>query len=168
MIIITDQSITLPKGTEFAKFSFLTLEQAETLQQIDPELIALAENQSDDIVEINQLVQDFPFHGKSQPQRQQPEYSKLWFPTTESCSDPENLPPLQREIFDQKLRFQNIEWQDARKKIPHTRISLAFSMAKFKILNLEERKIIEELLLEFHDIFAKHRFDVGYNTELKI
>ena len=26
----------------------------------------------------------------------------------------------------------------------------------------------EKLLVEFSDIFAKHRFDVGYNTELKI
>ena len=27
---------------------------------------------------------------------------------------------------------------------------------------------VEELLVEFSDIFAKHRFDVGFNTELKI
>ena len=138
MINITDQSITLPKGLEFAKLSLLTLEQAETLQQIDPELIALAENQKDDIVEINQLVQDFPFHGNSQPQLQQPEYNKLWFPTTESCSDPENLPPLQREIFDQKLRFQNIEWQDSRKK--NTTDKNFFSVFHGKIQNSKSRR----------------------------
>ena len=27
---------------------------------------------------------------------------------------------------------------------------------------------MQELLVESYDIFAKHRFDVGYNTELKV
>ena len=30
------------------------------------------------------------------------------------------------------------------------------------------KKQLEEILFEHHDVFAKHRFDVGYNTELKI
>ena len=32
------------------------------------------------------------------------------------------------------------------------------------VLQAEQRELAEKLLLEFHDIFAKHRFDVGYNT----
>ena len=32
----------------------------------------------------------------------------------------------------------------------------------------DEQKAVGELLIEFSDIFAKHRFDVGYNTDLKI
>ena len=35
-------------------------------------------------------------------------------------------------------------------------------------LSTEERAECENLLVEYCDIFAKHRFDVGYNTELKI
>ena len=27
---------------------------------------------------------------------------------------------------------------------------------------------MQHLLIEYYDIFAKHRFDVGYNTELKV
>ena len=30
------------------------------------------------------------------------------------------------------------------------------------------KRQLEEFLVESHDVFAKHRFDVGYNTELKI
>ena len=36
------------------------------------------------------------------------------------------------------------------------------------VLQAEQRELVEELLLEFHDIFAKHIFDNGSNTELKI
>ena len=30
------------------------------------------------------------------------------------------------------------------------------------------KRQFEKFLVEYHDVFAKHRFDVGYNTELKI
>ncbi len=36
------------------------------------------------------------------------------------------------------------------------------------VLTREQRSMVEALLVEFSDIFAKHRFDVGYNTEMKI
>ena len=35
-------------------------------------------------------------------------------------------------------------------------------------LNDEQKAVVGEVLVEFSDIFAKHRFDVGYNTDLKI
>ena len=36
------------------------------------------------------------------------------------------------------------------------------------VLNADQKRQLEEFLVEYHDVFAKHRFDVGYNTELKI
>jgi len=36
------------------------------------------------------------------------------------------------------------------------------------VLNTDQKRQLGEFLVEFHDVFAKHRFDVGYNTELKI
>ena len=35
-------------------------------------------------------------------------------------------------------------------------------------LNDEQKALVGKLLVEFSDIFAKHIFDVGYNTDLKI
>ena len=74
----------LAKGTELVKFFLLTPEQAEKLQ-VDPELIALAKNQFDDIVELNCFVQDLTTQGNNHPQRPQPEYNKLSFPTPKTC-----------------------------------------------------------------------------------
>ena len=34
--------------------------------------------------------------------------------------------------------------------------------------NDEQKAVVGELLVEFSDIFAKHSFDVGYSTDLKI
>ena len=35
-------------------------------------------------------------------------------------------------------------------------------------LTLFERQKVEELLVEFYDIFARHRFDIGTNREFKV
>ena len=37
-----------------------------------------------------------------------------------------------------------------------------------RVLNADQKKQLEEFLVENDDVFPKHRFDVGYNTELKI
>ena len=36
------------------------------------------------------------------------------------------------------------------------------------VLNDDQKKKFEKFLVEYYDVFAKHRFDVGYNRELKI
>ena len=36
------------------------------------------------------------------------------------------------------------------------------------VINADQKRQLEEFLVEKHDAFAKHGFDVGYNTELKI
>ena len=108
---ITDHPITIASKVEVARFSIMTAEQAQNLTAIDPQLIALAKQKSSEntIAEINQLIQEFCRQAKNQPQRPKPEYEKLWFPTTETCSNPDQLPPLQKEIFDQIRRLQRAE-----------------------------------------------------------
>ena len=39
---------------------------------------------------------------------------------------------------------------------------------KDSTLTPAEKAKIEELLVEFHDIFARHRFDIGMNEEFKV
>ena len=36
------------------------------------------------------------------------------------------------------------------------------------VLSHDQKQDLENFFVEYHDVFAKHRFDVGYNTELKI
>ena len=36
------------------------------------------------------------------------------------------------------------------------------------VLNADQKRQLKDFLLEYHDVFAKHRFDVGCNTGLKI
>ena len=119
--------------------------------------------------ELNQLIQDFHFKKiDTLTGRQPPHYSKLWFPTPETCHDFPKLTPLQRKIYDQILQLQRHEKVDPEIKVADM---LEFSK-KFSwdtcVLNLDQKRQLEEFLVEYHDVFAKYRFDVGYNTELKV
>ena len=42
------------------------------------------------------------------------------------------------------------------------------STGKIPLLLLKKKEKIEVLLVEFHDIFAQHRFDIGMNEEFKV
>ena len=166
---ITDHPITINKDEEIAKFSFLTSDQAEKLLEVDPQLINVAKMSENYLTEINQLIQvtDTPKR-KSQPAKPAPEYEKLWFPTPETCPDPTNLSPLQRDVYEQLLKLQEMEKLDPK---GNNQDKITF-LSKFpwekSALNDEQKAVVGELLVEFSDIFAKHRFDVGYNTYLKI
>ena len=153
-INITEHPITIANKTEVAKFSILTAEQAKNLTAIDPELIALAAQKSENnsIIEINQLIQDYCRQGKNQPSRPAPEYDKLWFPTPETCDNPDQLPPLQREVYDQILKLQQAErLTPAQNEDDREQFLEKFPWQK-SALKKAQRTEIENLLVEYHDI----------------
>ena len=165
----SDNQITLNNETEIAHFEILNEAQADNLIEIDPQLISLTKmrNRDDFEGELNQLIQDFQFQKIDTPTvRPPPDYSKLWFPTPETCYDFSNLTPLQRD--DQILQLQKQEKNGSQKNDDG---KLEF-LKKFSwdtcVLNADQKRQLEEFLVKYHDVFAKHRFDVGYNTELKI
>ena len=73
--------ITVPKGTLVAKVSLLSPQQAQFLQPISPELINEHVNES-----INEHIatSDYPEMGF-------PSLDTFWFPTPETCENPEAL-----------------------------------------------------------------------------
>ena len=91
-----------------------------------------------------------------------------WFSTPENPGNPEEHTPIQKRILRELQALQDLETLD-----PTTD---AESRAKFlenfdwkdSTLTTEEKEKIEELLVEFHDIFARHRFDIGMNEEFKV
>ena len=118
---------------------------------------------------LNQLIQYFHFKKIDTPtSRPHPDYSELWFPTPETCIDFTNLTPFQEEIYNQKFQVE-------RQKKLDPKINEADKLEFLKkisrdtcVLNADQKRQFEEFLVEYHDVFAKHRFDVGYKTEPKI
>ena len=82
-----------------------------------------------------------------------------WFPTPENPGNPEEHTPIQKRILRE---LQALQDEESRAKL------LGNFDWKDSTLTPEEKEKIEELLVEFHDIFARHRFDIGMNEEFKV
>ena len=108
--------------------------------------------------EINQRKNVGKNSGGKQPTRPPPDYEKIWFPTPETCANPESLPPLQRKIFDNIAELQNCDSLNPMTNANDKETFLnPFNWSKLS-LTKEQNSQMEELLVEYYDIFSKHRF----------
>ena len=166
---LNDHSITFPKNKQVAVFQFLSPQEEEKLIEIGPELLALDKMKNGELLnQINQILGVRNNRSSRQPKRPSPEYDKTWFPTPETCQNPENLPPLQKKNFDNISDLQQRDSLNPQSNEKDKETFLKqFDWSKSS-LNADQIAEMQYLLIEYYDIFAKHRFDVGYNTELMV
>ena len=151
---------TITLDTHLADFKILTPEQIIHIQPVDPALVSfMIQHEETTEVYINELLK------VPQPI---PEQETYWFPTPEEPGDHTTYTPIQQRIYDELLELKELE-----KLNPHdSEISKTEFLSHFDwsdtTLSPDERKEIEEILIEFHDIFARHRFDIGINREFKV
>ena len=94
--------------------------------------------------------------------------STFWFPTPEDPGKPEDQTPIQTRILKElnelkdKENFNPQESTESRNKI----------LKRFDwtdtLLTEMEKQAIEDILVDYHDNFARHRMDIGLNTEFKV
>ena len=119
------------------------------IPQDDPDLTAY----------LNELLRT------SKPEQQD---NTFWFPTPENPGKPEDQTPIQTRILNElnelrdKEKFNPQESTEARHKF--------FKRCNWTdTLPTETKKqAIEVLLVDYHDIFARHRMNIGMNTEFKV
>ena len=166
---ITDHPVTINRDKELAKFAILTADQTDQLTPIDPNLLNVAYSMGPQHFEstINQLIRDENFVGPLQPPKPEPDYKTFWFPTPEACDDPSQLTAIQREIYDQILRLKQLETRDPQNNEKDRREFLDQFPWDKSVLTLEEREEVQQLLIKYHDVFAKHRLilDITRNSK---
>ena len=121
-------------------------------------------------IHIN-LLQRFPDDAEAvvnQLFREDTEFtSRKWYPTPETCSDPTKLNKLERRIYDEIIELRSIESLDPTKS-PEMREQF---LLEFKdawtdsLLSPEQIERMKDALVSYHSVFARHRFDIGINTE---
>ena len=93
---------------------------------------------------------------------------RRWYPTPETCDDPSKLNKIERRIYDEIVKLRTEEKLDPTANEEQRQEFLANFKCEQSILNPHEKQEIEALLVKYLDIFARHRFDIGINTEFKI
>ena len=157
----TDQPYKLKKGLHIANFSVLTPEQMKHVKPIDPVSTwhLLNENEEDAIYYVSSLLK---------ANRSNDQYEQYWFPTPENPGDEDSHTPIQRRILQELRNLQEAEQLNPQNDDESRRKFLSNFDWKDSMLPQHEIKKIESLLVEYHDIFARHRFDIGINEEFTV
>ena len=166
---MNEHNVTLTKNKQIAVFQFLSPQDEEKLIEFGPDHLAWDKMKDEEFFNsINQILSTGKVHGKNQLKRPPPDYDKIWFPTPENCQNLEILPSLQRKIYDKIRELLQRDTLDPQQNSGDRETFLKqFDWSK-SALTAEQIQEMQKLLVEYYDIFAKHRFDVGYNIELNV
>ena len=153
-----DHPYTLKKGTHTAKFSIITPEQTKHIRPVNPTSV-LNNSHDDAIYYINSLLKTSKDNEVNET---------YWFHTPQNPGNEKEHTPIQTRIL-KELR----ELEQLKKVIPventnsRNQFLSNFDWTDFT-LQPEAKQAVENLLVEFHDFFARHRFVIGINTEFKV
>ena len=88
-----------------------------------------------------------------------------WFPTPQNSGNEWEHTPIQTPILNELRKLEKLEQLNPLKDIDSRDQFLLKIDWTDSSLQPEVKQTVGDLLEEFHDIFARHRFDNGINTE---
>ena len=153
---ILPHNITISNNTQVARVTILTPKQAAYLQPINPALLTNYFNE-----QVNTLIAD-------STTKVFPSKDPFWFPTPENCQEPEKLTGIHKRIYDEICKLKSQEKLDpinSEKDRQHFLQQFPWTNSVF---NDSQKRTVEDLLLQFHHIFARHRLDIGANHDFKV
>ena len=156
-----DHPNTLKKGTHIANFSILTAEQTKHIRLVNPTSVRhLLNNSHDDAI---YYVNSFLKTSKDN------EVNEIyWFPTPQNPGNEKAHTPIQTRILNELRELEQLEKLNPLENNNSRNQFLSNFDWTGSSLQPEAKQAVENLLMEFHDIYARHRFDVGINTEFKV
>ena len=157
----SDMPYTIPIDTHMADFRVLTPEQIKHIKSVDPSTLTFMMHQHSENTDLylNQLMK------ANQSSDEQETY---WFPTPEQPGDPATYTPIQQRIFDELMELKQPEQLNPEDNPESRKKFLDHFDWTDTTLSPFEKQHIEDILVQYHDIFARHRFDIGTNREFKV
>ena len=157
-----DHLYTLKKGTHIANFSLLTPEQTKHIRPVNPTSVRhLLNNNHDDAIHYtNSLLKTSKDNEVNET---------YWFPTPQNPGiEKEHTLPIQTRIANELRELEQLENLNPLENTNSRKKFLSNFDWTDSTLQPEAKQAVENLLVEFHDIFARHCFDIGINTEFKV
>ena len=92
----------------------------------------------------------------------------FWLPTPENPGNMEDHTPIQTRILKELHELQQKEKLNPKDDAESRRENLKRSDWTDALLTETEKQDVDDVLVDYHDIFARHRMDIGMNTEFKL
>ena len=156
-----DHPYTLKKGTNIANFSILTPEQTKHIRPVNPTTVRhlLNNSHADAIHYINRLLKT---------SKNDEVNGNYWFPKPQNPGNEKEHTPIQTRILNELRELEQLEKLNPLENFNSRKQFLSNFDWTDSTLQPDAQQAIENLLVELHDIFARHRFDTGINTEIKV
>ena len=156
----TESPYTINKNTQIAEFSVVTPEQSKFIKPVDMAILSMIPEGDPDLVTY--LTELFI---TNKPDQQN---NTFWFPTPENLGNTEDHTPIQTRILTELRELQRRGKLNPKDDIEsRTEFLRRFDWTD-TLLTETEKQAVEDILVEYYDIFARHRVDTGMNTEFKV
>ena len=156
----TETPYTIKKNTQIAEFSVVTPEQSKFIKPADTAILSMIPEGDPDLVTyLTELLRT------NKPDQQN---NTFWFPTTENAGNTVDHNPIQTRSLTQLRELQRREKLNPKDDIESRMEFLKRFDWTDTLLTETEKQAVEDILVEYHDIFARHRMDIGMNTEFKV
>ena len=156
----TESPYTINKNRQIVEFSVVTPEQSNFIKPVDMAILSMIPEGDPDLVTyLTELLRT------NKPDQQR---NIFWFPTPENPGNTEDQTSIQTRILTELVELQRREKLNPKDDIEsRTEFLKRFDWTD-TLLTETEKQAVEDILVEYHDIFARHNMDIGINTEFKI
>ena len=156
----TESPYHIKKHTQLAEFSVVTPEQSKHIKPVNMAILSVIPQDDPDLTAyLNELLKT------SKPEQQD---NTFCFPTPENPGKPEDHTPIQTRILKELNELKHKEKLNPQESTEARDKFLKRLDWTDKLLTETEKQAIEDILVEYHDIFARRRMDIGMNTEFKV
>ena len=103
-----------------------------------------------------------------QVERPEDNEEKFWFPTAENPVNEQEHSPIQKRILKELRELAELKKLDPTEDEESRNKFLSMFKWTDSLTTGKGRESLEATIAEFKDIFARHRLDIGLNTEFKV
>ena len=156
----TESPYTINKNTQIAEFSVVTPEQSKFIKPVDTTALSMIPEGDPDLVTyLTELLRT------KKPDQQN---IIFWFPTPKNPGNTEDHTPVQTRMLTELCELQRREKLNPEDDIESRMEFLKTFDWTDTLLTETEKQAVQDTLVEYHDIFARHKMDIGMNTEIKV
>ena len=153
----TESPYLIKKHTQTAEFSVVTPKQSKHIKPVDMAILSMIPQGDPDLTAyLNELFRT------KKPEQQN---NTLCFRTPENPGKLEDHTQIQTRILKELNELRDKEKLNAQESTESRNKFLKRFDWTDTLITETEKQAIEDILVEYHDIFARHRMDIGMNTE---
>ena len=155
----TDFPYTIATDTKVAELQNLKPEETKMIRPVDIAALNLLIEHDDVVTYINALMQ---------VEKPGDNEEKFRFPTLENPGNEQEHSPIQKRILKELRELAALEKLDPTENEESRAKFLSMFKWRDSLITGNDRKNLEDIIVELNDIIARHRLDIGMNTQFKV